>query len=365
MYDVIIIGGGISGMICAITAARRGKSVVLLEKNDKIGKKLLATGNGKCNLANVNSTIGKYNTDFVNKILTEYPIEKQLDFYASMGLLVKEVEGRFFPYSEQASVVLNTMRRELDKLKVRVVTSEQVTHVENGFIINGFKAPKVVLATGSKATFGTESGYLYERFGHLNSKIYPSLVPILTATDNIKGLRGVRLQAKVKLYVEDRYVAETHDEIIFKDNGVSGTAIFSLSQRLARLGGKSAKLIIDFMPEYTKEQIENLVKEFDGIDGIFHKEIVSNIMRLSGGNFSKLVGLIKSYPLENARLGSMELAQVASGGLAVDGFNEETLESKFQKGLYATGEVLDVDGECGGFNIMWACASGLAVGNNV
>ncbi|MBR2349202.1 MAG: aminoacetone oxidase family FAD-binding enzyme [Clostridia bacterium] len=365
MYDVVIIGGGISGMVCAITAARRGKSVAILEKNDKIGKKLLATGNGKCNLANADSTVGKYNTSFVDKILEQYPLEKQLAFYASLGVLVKEVDGRYFPYSEQASVVLNAMRVELDKLNVRVITSEQVTNVEKGFTIGGLKALKVVLATGSKATFGTESGYLYERFGHLNSKILPALVPILTSTDNIKGLRGVRTKVKLKLYVDNRYVTESSDEIIFKDNGVSGTAVFNVSQTLARLGGKPAKLIIDFMPDYTKEQIENIISDYGGIDGIFHKEIANNLIKLCGGEIGKLASLIKSYPLENARLGSMELAQVASGGLKVDGFDDITLESKYQKGLYAIGEVLDVDGECGGFNIMWACASGMAVGNNV
>lgn len=365
MYDLLIIGGGISGMVAAITAKRRGKSVIVLEKNDKIGKKLLATGNGKCNMANVSDIEGKYNTDYVYPILRKYPLKKQLDFYKSIGLLTKEVEGRIYPYSEQASSVLNALREELYNLGVQIVVSSEIKTIHNGYEVLGYKAKNVLLATGSRASFGTESGYLYEKFGHRNSELRPALVPVITSVENLKGLRGVRVKAKVKLFIDNRYVAECYDEVIFKDNGVSGTAVFNLSQKIARSKGTQARFTIDLMPEYTFDECLKIINELGGIEGIFHKEIVNNVLRTAGKELGKIVEKIKCYPLENVRLGSVELAQVMSGGLNVNDFNQYTLESKLSKGLYASGEVLDVDGECGGYNIMWAVASGMAVGENV
>ena len=365
MYDLLIIGGGISAMVAAITAKRRGKSVIMLEKNDKIGKKLLATGNGKCNMANVSEIEGRYNTPFVYSILNKYPLEKQLDFYRSIGLLTKEVDGRIYPYSEQASSLLNALREELYRLGVEIVLGCEVKSIKEGFVVEGYKAKKILLATGSRATFGAESGYLYEKFGHLNSELLPALVPLLTSNENLKGLRGVRLKAKVKLFDNGRFIAECYDEVIFKDNGVSGTAIFNLSQILARKKGNNAKLTLDLMPDYTFDECIKIITQLGGIEWIFHKEIVNNIYRMAGKELNKIVEIIKSYPLEKVKLGSMDLAQVTSGGLNVKDFDENTLESKLKKGLYASGEVLDVDGECGGFNIMWAVASAMAVGENV
>ena len=365
MFDLLIIGGGISGMVAGITAKRRGKSVIILEKNEKIGKKLLATGNGKCNMANQLPLDDKYNTNFVLPVLERYGLTEQMDFYKSIGLLTKVVENRYYPYSEQASSVLNALRMELERLGVQIVVGEGVTAINSGYEVNGYKAKNVLLATGSNASFGTLSGYLYEKFGHRVSKLFPALVPLLTANENLKGLRGVRIKAKVKLFVENKWVGECYDEVIFKDNGVSGTAIFNLSQKLARLGGKSAKLVLDLMPEYNHDECKKVIETLGGIEGVFHKEIVNNVLKQAGKNPLRVVDVVKGYTLENVRLGSVDLAQVISGGLVVSDFNPQTLESKLASGLYASGEVLDVDGECGGFNIMWAVASGMAVGNNV
>lgn len=363
MYDLLIIGGGISAMVAAIVAKRRGKSVIILEKNDKVGKKLLATGNGKCNMANTARYAKKYNTDFVYPILNKYGLNVQLDFYKSIGLLTKEVEGRIYPYSEQASTVLNALRGEMDRLKVEVATGVEVKSITKGYEVNGYKAKNVLLATGSNATMGTYSGNLYSCFGHRNSDLRPALVPMLTNTDNLKGLRGVRIKAGAKLFAREELIGETQDEIIFKDNGVSGSAIFYLSQKLARSKAKEARIVLDLMPEYSLNECRALIKELGGIEGAFHKEIVSNLLRMSAKG--KVAESIKNYVLDNARLGSFDLAQVMSGGLVTEQFDDKTLESRLQKGLYASGEVLDVDGECGGYNIMWAVASGMAVGENV
>jgi predicted Rossmann fold flavoprotein len=363
MYDLLIIGGGISGMVASIIASRRGKKVLVLERAEKVGKKLLATGNGKGNLANVNEVTLMYNTDFVYPILSKYNLNVQQDFYKSIGLLTKEVGGRIYPYSEQASSVLNALRKEMEKLGVKVVCGYEVKEIKEGYRVGDYSAKNVLLATGSKATFGMESGFLYEKFGHRNKERKSALVPILTSQENLKGLRGVRCKAKASLYVNNRLIGETLDEVIFKDNGVSGTAVFTLSTAFARSKYKEAMICLDLMPEYTLIEVEEIIRTV-GIDHLFHKEIVNNLLRISSDVHS-IASNIKRYLLANARLGSSDLAQVMSGGLEVFEFNPLTLESKLKRGLYASGEVLDVDGECGGFNIMWAVASGMAVGENV
>lgn len=363
MYDLLVIGGGVSGMVASVIASRRGRSVLVLERAEKVGKKLLATGNGKCNLGNTGEIEGKYNSDFVYSVLQKYPLEKQLAFYNSIGVLTKEIEGRIFPYSEQASSVLNALRLAMTTYGVKVITSAEVKEINEGYEVCGYRAKNILLATGSKATFGAESGYLYEKFGHRNTPLKPSLVPMLTAQNNLKGLRGVRQKALVKLYVDDALKGECKEEVIFKDNGVSGTAIFNLSTILARSAGRYAYLSLDLMPEYSLNEVKEIVASM-GIEHLFHKEIVNNLLR-KGDSPSALANSIKNYLLENARLGSFDLAQVTSGGLDLSQFDGNTLQSKLRKGLFATGEVLNVDGECGGFNLMWAVASGMAVGENV
>ncbi len=363
MFDLLIIGGGISGMVASIVTARRGKSVAILERNEKVGKKLLATGNGKCNMGNAATLEGNYNTNAIIPVMKKYNLEIQTSFWNSIGVLTKEIEGRIFPYSEQASSVLNALREEISRLNIKVVCSKEVSSISNGYEVDGYKAKNILLASGSSAGFGFDSGYLYEKFGHRNTALNGVLVPLLTDTENLKGLRGVRLKALVKLIGDNKEIASTFDEVIFKDNGVSGSAIFTLSTYIARTKAKKFNIILDLMPEYSESEIKEIITNLGGVDHLFHKEIVNNILRLSKS--CNIVKVIKNYTLSNAKLGSKELAQVMNGGLELEDFNMLTLESKFAKGLFASGEVLNVDGACGGFNIMWAVASGMAVGENV
>lgn len=368
MYDVIIIGGGAGGMVAAVKCALRCKNVLLLEKNDKLGKKLLATGNGRCNMGNIAPIDGKYNTDFVKPVLSVYDIEAQRDFFASIGLLTRVEEGRVYPYSMQAATVSNVLRTALEKLGVRVVLSERVTDIREGFVVNGkYKANKIVLATGGIAVTGSDANSLLSAMGHTVVPEYPALVPFITSSQPLKGLRGVRTDAKVTLFVSDS--AQTYSEegeIIFKDNGISGTAIFALSRYLARAKGAKAYLEIDFMPEYTESEVANIVKRYGGLDGVFHKEIAKNIIRVASSERpDRVAHAIKHYKVEDAKLGSYELAQISTGGLDVKEFDPVTLESKRVPGLYAIGEALDVDGECGGYNLMWAFGSAMAVAENV
>lgn len=366
MYDVIVIGGGAGGMVTAIRSAMRGKRVLLLEKNDKLGKKLLSTGNGHCNMGNVLPIDGKYNTDFVKPVLSKYDIDVQRDFFLDLGLLTRVSENRVYPYSMQASTVSNVLRSALERYGVETKTSERVVSIEKGFKVNGkYLAKKVILATGGIAVTGEDGNSLLSRFGHKTAPEYPALVPLITDTENIKGLRGIR--AEVGLTLKTNHgTYSTVGEILFKDNGISGTAVFTLSRALAHDGGTDTSLIIDFMPDYDFETVCKALKRVGAVDGIFHKEIAKNILRVAGiDDYPMVAKVIKNYRIGGVKLGSYELAQISVGGLETSGFNPETLESLYVKNLYAVGEALDVDGECGGYNLMWAFGSGLAVGDNV
>lgn len=365
---IIIIGGGVAGMTAAIIAAKRGGRVQIIEREERLGRKILLTGNGKCNLGNINPIEGKYNTEFVNKVFSKYGLKEILDFLKSIGVVTRIQEGRIYPYSNEASTVQNALRNSIAECGVKTILDREVSTISEKFLVNNkYICDKVVLCSGSPATIGQDSTKLYETYGHKKRPMKPALVPLITDKTNLKGLKGVRISALAKLYVDGHYLTETNDEILFKDNGLSGTAIFNLSVKLARIGEFSkASIELDLMPEYSEESVSELVSSMEGIEGLFHKELCQNIYR--NASFKDPIAIareIKHYLIEDVRLGPFYLAQIASGGLDTEYFEPLTLESKLCKGLYAAGEVLDVDGECGGYNLMWAFASGLAVGNSL
>lgn len=363
---IIVIGGGVAGMTAAIIAAQKGGRVQIIDREERLGRKILLTGNGKCNLGNVESIEGKYNTDFVNKVFSKYGLTEILDFLKSLNIVTRISNGRVYPYSNAASTVQNALREAVRQYGVNVLLGKEVSSVNDKYLVNNkFICEKVVLASGSPATLGQDSTNLYKQYGHKKKPMKPALVPLITDKANLKGLKGVRVGALASLYTDGHKIAESFEEVLFKDNGISGTAVFNLSVKLARYPDyDNAMVELDLMPEYTEESASELISSLDGIEGLFHKELCANIYRNAG--FKDSVALareIKHYKINDVSLGPFNLAQVASGGLETQYFDSLTLESKMSKGLYAAGEVLDVDGECGGYNLMWAFASGLAVGN--
>ncbi|HQC54422.1 MAG TPA: aminoacetone oxidase family FAD-binding enzyme [Clostridia bacterium] len=361
-----IVGGGVSGMTAAIIARKNGADVTLFELEERLGRKILATGNGKCNLGNIDTTEGKYNNNFSSYILSEFGIDEIRSFLASLGVLTKVVDSRVFPYSGEATTVQNALRKAIDDLKINVI-HEEVFSITPGFKINDkYTFDKVVLSTGSNASFGKDSTRLLSKLGHNVVKMKPALVPFISDRKNLKGLRGVRIVARAYLIVDGVEVCSELGEVLFKDNGLSGSAIFDLSVKLARLSNpKNVDVRLDLMPDYSKDQVEKLVFEI-GLNGIFHKELCANIIRnLKDIGIDDVAKEIKNYNIKNVKLGPFHLAQIASGGLSEKQFDEKTLESKLHNGLYATGEALNVDGECGGYNLMWAFASGMKVGEMV
>ncbi len=376
-YDVIVIGGGASGIVSSVVLARKGFRVAILEKNDRVGKKILATGNGKCNIMPAKLDICAYNSSAVTQTFNKCTYENVREFWQSIGVVTREVEGRCYPYSMQASSVLNALRKELERLKVDIFCGQEVSSISKNefFIINksAFKAKNIVLCTGSNATFGSDSLHLVASLGHKTNTFVPSLVPLLTDTTHLRGLKGVRAECGVSLIISGKTIVSKIEEVIFKDNGVSGSAIFEISAYLARARKSGAKLLLNFMPDKSQEEVikilQSLYSSGHMLETLFHKEICNNLLKRLGcpfgKNIDKLAQLIGAYEIEIKGLGSATLAQVMMGGVSLQEIDMTTMASNKIAGLYVAGEVVYIAGVCGGYNLLWAVASVIAVGESI
>lgn len=363
-------------------------NVAVLESNERVGKKLLATGNGKCNLTNLDMNIVHYNKpSFVESFLDRFDAHDTIATFEKMGLITKVIDKRVYPYSECASTVLDVLRKAIERNRTQVFTSHFVNAVENfndEFIVGGvikndakpnesfsYRADSVVLATGSPATFGRDSLSLYRALGHDARAMTPSLVPIKTDKEPLKGLQGVRVKAGVRI----GYRYET-GEVLFKDFGVSGIAVFNLSSEIARGRAKIGDMLtIDFMPEYSKAEVEDILTKRNNnytvgelLLGTFHSKVQERIIWAANcdandpaqSKIGALAIAIKNYKFTIEGLGDVSLAQAMSGGLDVREFDDNLMSLKV-KNAYAIGEALDVDGDSGGYNLQWAFSSAKAV----
>ncbi|MBQ5824439.1 MAG: aminoacetone oxidase family FAD-binding enzyme [Clostridia bacterium] len=390
--DILIIGGGASGLAAAIEAARTApdKSVTVLEHLPKAGKKILATGNGRCNLGNLNAATHKYtNAKFALPVIEKFAVESLVDFFESMGLYTRaDSEGRLYPMSNSAASVLDALRFECDKLGINIICEEKASQIkksDGGFTVNGnIQTKKLIIATGGKSSpsQGSDgSGYpLLKSLGHTLTQLSPSLVQLKTDTASIKSLKGVRSKARLTLSTG----GSSEGEILFTDYGVSGIAAMDLSRFIK--ADKKAVLSIDLLPDFTqdkaKEVIIRIAKHNPAIPaegmlgGIIHKAIGTAAIKTALGFLPKTAGEIKpkqaaiiAATLKDFRLKvtgtkSYNDAQVTRGGADVNEFDNGTMMSKKVKNLYACGEVLNVDGACGGFNLAWAFASGRLAGKS-
>lgn len=380
-FDVIVIGGGASGLFACAAFHGKKLQVALLECNERVGKKLIATGNGKCNLTNIDMNFVHYNKPhYVEDFLSRYGSMETIVSFEKMGLLTKVIDNRVYPYSENSANVLDVLRRKLcDNIQVFTqYTVEEVVKKEDMFVVSGYTTEKgkrvgvfsltaeyVILGTGSFASFGRDSLSILEKQGHKIKSPRPSLVPIKTEKDGIKGLSGVRVKAGVRLGY--RYEI---GEVLFKDFGLSGIAVFNMSSEIARGNAQSDKIIIDFMPESSAAEVDLMLRKRGAgsvgelLVGTFHSKVVERLINYAectpdddpNGKISAITNAIKSYTLKITGIGDASLAQVVSGGLLVEEF-DENLCSKIVPNFYAMGEALDVDGDCGGYNLQWAWTS--------
>lgn len=408
--DVIIIGGGASGLVGAITAAKQGRRVTILEHKDTIGKKILATGNGKCNYSNRYQGIECYrgeDPEFVKDIFNQFGVEETVVFFKELGIFPRERKGYLYPNSEQASSILEVLSMELNHLQVEIICNEHVSKIEpypldsqkkeekkKGFTIytqnNRYYARQVILATGGTASsnLGSDgSGYeIAKKLGHSIVKPVPALVQLRSKAKYFKYLAGVRTQAKIQLFIDNHSIGYSQGELQLTQYGVSGIPIFELSRYAARglEEHKKVHLSIDYLPEQTAEELKKLIKERilfcsyktigELLIGLMNQKLSAVLIKEAGidrnqlavqlnqHEINRLVEKIKNFIVTIHETNPFSNAQVSAGGVLTEEIHNKTLESKIIKGLYFTGELLDIDGTCGGYNLQWAWSTGYIAG---
>lgn len=403
MKKIIVIGAGASGMLAAITAARQGASVTLLEGMEKPGKKLLITGSGRCNLTNLRQESTCYrgaDAEFVGNVLKQFTVSDTLSFFREIGLLTIARDGYVYPVTGQASSVLEVLLLEIKRLGVKLKCTEKVLSIEKNMLFRvrtagwTYEADAVILAAGSKAAPATGSdgsGYaLAKKCGHSLVTPREALVPLTIRESWTKKLSGLRMQAAVTL--------EGHTEkgeLQWTDTGISGIVVFQLSRFAVRALAKRPDVIdgktksvpvqLDLLPFVSAEELFNHLANRKAMQphgcsaesllaGVFAKKAIAPLLqaakirpsekaaRLSDKDLHRLVAAVKQLTLTVSGSRSFEQAQVCQGGVCCTEIHPQTLESRKMPGLYIVGELLDVDGICGGYNLQWAWASGFAAG---
>ena len=399
--EIAVIGGGASGMIAAITARKSGKEVVVLERKDRILKKVLITGNGRCNITNVNANISNYfgkNISSVENILNSFNPQDTMDFFNGLGIICNEENrGKVYPLSGQASSVVDALRFEAERLGVRIETEFYVRKIEK----EGFKfkiysedrkkieAGRVIIAAGGQSypELGSNgSGFeLAKELGHSVTKLSPSIVQLKSEKHQVKGLQGIKTDVAVTAYGDNKKICTYDGELLFTDYGISGNVVFNISFVMPLY--KNVEFEIDFMEKFDYNELYEILKERKKMmshltmenyfNGMINKKLGQFLSKVSGieklskpvkdlndSEIRKLCTVLKKYRIKILDTTGFKNAQVTAGGVSLDEVNSETLESKIVKGLYFSGEVLDVYGECGGFNLQWAWASGYIAGKN-
>lgn len=393
-YDIAIIGGGASGLTAAISAKRTAPDsrVCLLERLPRVGKKLLATGNGRCNLTNDNmgcSYFGGSCTKFYN-IIEGFNTK---EFFESLGLMcISDSEGRVYPMSNTASSVLDALRLEAEKLGIDVICDFPVKDIKSGYVISSdndaVSAKAVILCGGglSQSSLGSDGSLLRlsKNMGIKVTKLAPALTAVKTDINLVKSLKGLRVHGKATLYCDDKPVRSEYGEIQFNDGILSGICVFNLSTCF--IEGKMHYITLDLLPEKNVKEIENTLINIqnirsdapleDFLSGILHKRLGNLIIKnsvdyklnepcsiLKKTDIKEITGQIKELRFPVTGLQGFEKSQVTSGGIHADELNGQLMSRKY-KGLYFCGEMLDIIGLCGGYNLTFAFASGFYAGKN-
>ena len=396
---MIIIGAGAAGLCAAITSARTGQKVLLLEQNTKIGKKILVSGNGKCNIDNKYINTNRFhsqNPSFIEKVLEGYDFHVVEKFFTSIGLeLIEGKEGKMFPMSLQASSVVELLEYEAKRAGVQIICDCAVTSITKETVTftvettQGTKTcKKLLLASGSPAApqlGGSNSGYAFAaKAGHSLIPRHPSLVQLCSEESWVKSCAGVKVAGLAQLYANSEYIAEKKGDLLFTNYGISGLAILDLSREVSiRLANFDyCELNLDLMPELSKEKLTNLLlsrvqNESEKpinlwLQGIINKKLIAIIVEqskcraneegeLNRKEINKLIHSIKNLKLSINDTKGFKGAEVATGGIDTREINPQTMESKIVPNLFFAGEILDVDGDRGGFNFHFAWVTGMRV----
>lgn len=394
-----IIGAGASGMAAALAASENpGVQVVLLERQARVGRKLQATGNGRCNLSNLHALEGGYHGQeptFARPALEAMPPEKTLEWFRDLGLYtVAEESGRVYPYSDQANSVVDILRLALDRKNVILRAGFEVQKVRKtaeGFSVENAEetvcCDKLIVACGGLAGTklgGSMSGYkLLAKLGHKATRLRPALVQLKSSWQGAAALKGVRANAHVRILREDALFSESTGEVQFTEYGLSGPVIFEVSRDVCQDGAQYTALL-DLLPQCSEESLfrelnrrrdTNLAVE-ELLTGILHNRlgrvltktagvrVTGQVGQLSEQDLKEVCHTVKAFSVQLTEPLGMDSAQVTAGGVLTKDFDPQTMESRLVPGLYACGEVLDIDGDCGGYNLQWAWSSGICAGTH-
>ncbi len=366
---VAVVGGGAGGLCAAVAAAESGAEVTIYERGSRVGKKLLKTGNGRCNLSNLHLSAAGYNRpDFVAPVLSETDVPALLSFFRELGLwTAADSEGRVYPRSDTASSVLDVLRLACTRLGVRERCSCEVTAAErtrDGFLL---RLPEGETAFAHSVILSAGGGTcLAAVLGHGMVPFAPALCPLRTDTAPIRGLSGLRARCRARLLEGERKVAEESGEVLFRDYGVSGIVILDLS----RFAEPGQILSLDLLPEWGEEELAAALRARcltgeESFTGILHRRLGEAVLASTRSHSPEaLARAVKDLRLEVKGCADASNAQVIRGGARVEEFDPATLQSRLCPGLYVVGEALDIDGRCGGYNLHWAFASGLHAGRS-
>ncbi|WP_027365612.1 BaiN/RdsA family NAD(P)/FAD-dependent oxidoreductase [Desulfotruncus alcoholivorax] len=402
---VAVVGGGAAGLTAAIAARRRGAAVTVLERMNRVGKKILATGNGRCNMSNIDLGINHYhgrNPKFAFGALGRFDFSRTMEFFEELGIAWKVEEGgKVFPVSNQASSVLDVIRYEIERIGVEVICEAEVKGISKSggeFILdlgNGsrFRADRVILTTGGKAApnLGSNgSGYILARkMGHQVLEPFPALVQLRLASNFLKQISGIKFDFQAEVLAGEKPVARAGGEILFTGYGISGPPILALSRTVGENLQKGEQvqlklIIIDYM---TRDELEAfLIRRLEqqahkdlpfSFVGFINKRLVPVLLKEAGlrdinkkagqvtaGERNAILNILQDWRFEVTGTNSWVQAQVTAGGVDVKDIDNKTMESRLVKGLYFAGEILDIDGDCGGYNLQWAWSSGFVAGES-
>ena len=391
--DTAIVGGGASGMMAALALASKRETqtrpVMLLEGADRVGKKLLATGNGRCNLTNLQMTPSHYHGERaeIAKVLEAYPTKRVLSFFEDLGLLCRpDAEGRVYPYAGQASAVSDVLRRGLEAFGVETISANPVSRIRKrssgGFILDGpepVTAKKVILACGGMAApqFGCAvGGYaLAQSLGHTVTPLRPALAPVTVRPDEVRALKGIRCRAKVTLYRGDTPLKSEVGELQFGDGVLSGICMFQLSRFVGKKASPGTSILVDLLPDYEEAEVRAFLAEKQRrfgekqlpvlLEGMLHKRAAQEALKRAGlfpdgRDLSACAHAVKAFRFTATGTAGFRQAQVTAGGVPLREVFSQTMESRICRNLFLTGELLDPDGDCGGYNLHWAWSTGMA-----
>ncbi len=394
-----IIGAGASGMAAALTASKNPDvQVALFDRQARVGRKLQATGNGRCNLTNIYAADRGYHgeePDFVKAALDAMDPAATIKWFRELGLFtVTEASGKVYPYSDQANSVVDVLRLGLDRPNIRLHTGFEVTKIRRettGFLVEdgkeSFYCDRLIVACGGLAGTklgGSMSGYkLLGKLGHKSTRLRPSLVQLKCDWGGVTALKGVRANCHVQILRDGEVFAKSTGEIQFTDYGLSGPVIFEVSRDVCYGPGQWVARL-DMLPEVSDTEIGEELHRRMAMDipmdelltGILHNRLGRVLTRAAGvkgkqnaseltqSEVREIIRAVKSFDIVLTEPMGMDSAQVTAGGVLTRDFDEHTMESKLVPGLYACGEVLDIDGDCGGYNLQWAWSSGCLAGRN-